>query len=230
VGVFNGQGINNNDRNGEPHMNARFAYPFKFGDDQIAEVGASSYHGHYVPLVTAVGNAGATFTPDIGVGNADAVNRGGRGIEDSRGAVNAILYPKPFGLEAEWTAGTGPELDMGTRTITAQSLSGGYVQAIYRHQYGTQAELLPFVRWETFDGARKFATNAPSTRTEDVSLGFEWIPVPSFELTAMYSVGTMTNTVDNVITGAGGVVGAGNTTHYRDVDYQYFSLQAQLNF
>lgn len=214
VGVFNGQGINNADRNGDMHYIARLAYPFEFDNGQILEVGASYYSGRYVPTTAA------TFTPaGVAVPTPNVIGSGG--VRDSRMAINAILYPQPFGLEAEWTWGEGPQLSDNRTFIDAQSLSGGFVQAVYRHVFANQAELLPFVRWQHFDGARKFAANAPKSNVDEIAIGFEYIPYPELELTLMYAHGSRTNTTDNP-TVAG--------PRYRDVDYSYLGIQAQINF
>jgi hypothetical protein len=213
VGVFNGQGINNADQNGDMHYIAHAAWPFEFSNGQILEVGASYYSGRYVPT------AAATFTPGGAAVTPTVV--GGGGVKDTRMAINAILYPQPFGLEAEWTWGEGPQLSNDMRTISSASLNGGFVQAVYRHVFPNQAELIPFVRWQHFDGARKFAANAPKTNVDEVAIGFEYIPYPELELTLMYSQGTRTNTTDNP-TVAG--------PRYRDVNYSYLGIQAQINF
>ena len=213
LGVFNGQGINNADRNGDMHYITRLAYPFEFPNGQFFEVGASYYSGRYVP--TSGGTfttAGAAVTPNV---------IGGGGVRDSRVAVNAILYPQPFGLEAEWTWGEGPQLSNDRRTISAESLSGGFVQAVYRHVFPNQSELLPFVRWQHFDGARKFATNAPKTNVDEIAIGLEYIPYPELELSLMYAHGTRTNTNDAPTATSAG---------FRDVDYSYLGIQAQINF
>lgn len=208
VGVFNGQGINNADRNGEMHYIARAAWPFEFDNGQILEIGSSYYYGRYVPTSAAIAGVGTpTFDP--------------RGIRDSRVAVNAILYPQPFGLEAEWNWGQGPQLSDDMLSISSQSLSGGFVQAVYRHIFPGQSELLPFVRWQTFNGARKFAVNAPRDRVNEIAIGFEYIPYPEIEITLMYAMGRRTNTMDNPA-----VAGP----RYRDVDYSYLGIQAQINF
>ena len=210
-GVFSGQGINNADQNGDMHYNLRVAWPFEIGN-QIMEIGASAYYGRFVPTVASIGTGPGSFTPGFDT----------RGHEDSRMAINAILYPQPFGLEAEWTWGRGPQLSQDLRTITSQSLSGGFVQAVYRHVFPNQAELIPFARWQTFDGARKFAANAPRNRVNEVALGVEYIPYPELELTLMYAMGTRTNTTDNP--------NAVASPRYRDVNYHYLGLQAQINF
>lgn len=203
LGAYTGQGINNADRNGEPHFVGRLTYPYEFDNGQILEMGISGYTGRYVPTVAAVGGITPTFNS--------------AGVTDRRVAVNAILYPQPFGLEAEWTWGQGPQLSNDLRTITSQGLHGGYVQAVYRHVFPNQSELIPFVRWQYYDGARKFATNAPKDNVEEVSIGFEYIPYPELELTVMYTHGTRTNTTD-----AAGL--------YRDVQADYIGVQAQINF
>ncbi len=204
LGAYSGQGINNADRNGEPHYVARLTYPYEFGNGQILEMGISAYAGRYVPTTAVLpGGITPTFNP--------------KGVADRRVAVNAILYPQPFGIEAEWTWGEGPMLSNDLRTITSQGLHGGYVQAVYRHVFPNQSEILPFVRWQYFDGARKYAANAPRDNVEEVSVGFEYIPYPELELTVMYTHGTRTNTTD-----AAGL--------YRDVQADYIGVQAQINF
>lgn len=207
-GAFNGQGINNADRNGELHYIARAAWPFEFDNGQILEIGSSVYYGRYVPTAAAI--------PGVGTPAFDS-----RGVRDTRVAINAILYPQPFGIEAEWNWGYGPQLSDDMRTITSQSLSGGFVQAVYRHVFPDQQELLPFLRWQNFDGARKFAANAPRNRVNEIAIGFEYIPYPELEITLMYAMGTRTNTTDNPA-----VAGP----RYRDVNYNYLGLQAQINF
>jgi hypothetical protein len=56
----------------------------------------------------------------------------------------------------------------------------------------------------------------------ELALGFEYIPYPELEFTLMYAAGTRTNTVDNPAAVAG--------PRYRDVNYHYLGIQAQINF
>lgn len=208
AGVFNGTGINNNDNNGKMHYVVHAAYPFEFSNGQFFEIGSSFYTGRFRPGTTGITGVG---TPDVDP----------NGVRDQRFAINAILYPQPFGLEAEWTWGQGPQLSQDMRSITSQSLEGGYIQACYRHVFPNQSELIPFVRWQTFDGARKFATNAPRNRVSEVAFGLRYIPYPELEMTLLYSNGTRTNTTDNP---------AAAGPRYRDVNVSYIGLQAQINF
>jgi hypothetical protein len=117
--------------------------------------------------------------------------------------------------------GEGLQLSNDLTTISAQALSGGFVQAVYRHVFANQAEFIPFVRWQNFDGARKFATNAPKNNVDEIAVGFEYIPYPELELTLMYAHGSRTNTTDNP---------AGAGARYREVDYSCLGIQAQINF
>jgi hypothetical protein len=211
-GVYSGQGINQNDRNGDVHYIAHAAWPFEIGN-QIMEVGASYFNGRFTPLTGAIGTGAGAVTPSVD----------SRGLRDERVAVNAILYPQPFGLEAEWTWGREPTLSQDMRSIVSDNLSGGYVQAVYRHVFPNQAELLPFMRWQTFEGARKFATNAPRFRSNELALGVEYIPYPEVEITLMYATGTRANSTDNP-------GGAATLPRYRDVNFHYLGIQAQINF
>ena len=45
----------------------------------------------------------------------------------------------------------------------------------------------PFTRWNYFDGARKFARNAPRDRVNEVDLGVEFARWAELELSAMFS-------------------------------------------
>ncbi len=210
VGVYNGSGINNNDNNGKMHYIAHAAYPFEFDNGQFLEIGASFYTGQFKPGTAPLGTGGPTPTVHP------------NGVLDQRTAVNIVLYPQPFGLEAEWTWGKGPQLSNNMSTITSQSLEGGYIQACYRHVFPNQSELIPFVRLQQFDGARKFAANAPKNRVSEVAFGLRYVPYPELEMTLLYSNGTRTNTADNP-TALGGA-------RYRDVNVSYIGLQAQINF
>lgn len=202
-GAYSGQGINRPDVNAMPHWMGRVTYPFEFDNGQFVEFSLQGYAGQFVP-----GTA-----PIAGVGTPTVANT--RGLADRRMAISAIIYPQPFGLEAEWNWGQGPQLSRDMTSINVASLSGGYVQGVYRHVFSSQRELIPFVRWQTYNGGRKFATNAPADKVNEVGFGFRFIPFPELELTAMYMHGSRTNT---------------NVAPYSNVNYDYVGLQAQVNF
>ena len=145
IGGFNGQGLNKSDLNGEPHLLARLSYPWKTESGQIYEAGIGAYAGKYVVATgstTRVDN-GASVTPAAG----------SKEFDDRRAVATFIMYPQPFGIEAEWTVGQGPQLNANRDAIGLNDLSGGYIMASYRIFSGEQ-EFFPFVRWNYFDGAQ----------------------------------------------------------------------------
>ncbi len=209
LGAYSGQGINNVDKNGQTHFVARVAYPFEFPNGQFFELAAQAYTGKFVPTAQKFKNGDApTFEK--------------RGGDDYRVGLSAILYPQPFGLEAEWNWGKGPVLSKDMTQIISGSLGGGYIQASYRHIFANQQELIPFVRWQSYDGGRKFAANAPRNQVDEIGVGVRYIPYPELELSLMYTHGTRTNTTSDT--------GLNKGAHYHDIDANYIGLQAQLNF
>lgn len=177
LGIYNGQGANRPDRNGRFHWVARLTYPWRLGNGQIFEAGVQAVQGGFTPSV-----------------DDDSLLLGapGDGFTDERFAISAILYPQPFGLQAEWNWGNGPALNQDLSAIEVDSLDGGYVQAMYRFKtrYGN---LMPFIRWQRFEGAMKFERNAPRTDVTETELGLEWQLRPELELTTLYSVMDRTN-------------------------------------
>jgi hypothetical protein len=173
IGAYNGQGLNRGDANGQPHYVARFAYPVEFNNGQVMEFGLQGYTGSYVSKVSNINGVGTPDSP-------------ARGNKDERVALSYILYPQPFGLEAEWTWGRGPQLTDDMTSIESSSLQGGYVQASYRIKDG-QSTWFPFVRYNHYEGGRKFGTNSPWDKVSEVDVGLEWSPRPELELTLMYT-------------------------------------------
>lgn len=162
VGVFNGQGLNRADQNGQLHQLARVAYPFRLPSGQYLELGVQAYQGRFVPAVTVLTTSSGSLTP----------TRPDEGVADARIAGTFVWYPQPFGLEAEWTVGHGPQLADDLQTVEARRLHGGYVQATWRRIVG-QGHLQPFVRWNYYDGGRKFARNAPRSHVNEFDVGIE---------------------------------------------------------
>ncbi len=209
IGAYSGQGLNKPDLNGQPHYVARLTYPFELPNGQFFEVGLQGYTGKFVPTTSKIGLAPApTFEA--------------RGVDDQRVGISAVLYPQPFGIETEWNWGQGPVLSQDMKTITSGALSGGYVQASYRHLFADQQELIPFVRWQHSDGGRKFATNAPNSEVDEIGVGLRYIPYPELELTLMYTHGNRTDTTTSTTASA--------ASHYKEVNADYLGLQAQINF
>ena len=172
VGVFNGQGTNRPDANDGLHTVARASYPFELPNGQFVEVGVQGYRGRYV-LPSSLRSAGVEAPGDF---------------PDARAAATFVLYPQPFGLQAEWNVGRGPEADPAGRTVRARPLDGGYVMTMLRLRTGTAGLVIPFVRAQRYDGGKKFERDARRYQVRDVEAGVEWLPIPAFELTAMYHV------------------------------------------
>ncbi len=176
AGVFGGQGLNRSDLNGEPHLLARLTYPWKFANGQFLETSVNAYHGKFVVGTNEIELDGEIFEPTAASG----------GVTDERAGLSAILYPQPFGVEAEWTWGRGPQLSDDFRSVDAAGLHGGYVMANWKLNTD-HGEFFPFVRWNYFDGARKFASNAPRSVVNEIDVGLEWSPWPEVEIALMYT-------------------------------------------
>ncbi|MGQ0502155.1 MAG: porin [Panacagrimonas sp.] len=184
LGVYNGQGANRAETNDSFHTVAHITYPFEFASGQIVEFGVDAYTGHFLSSVGAITLDGASVTP-----TSDArVN----GFRDQRVAVHFIIYPQPFGLQGEWTVGSGPELDLENRNISVQSLNGGYLQAMMRI-HSSLGVMTPYAKFQTYDGGSKFDTNAPRMEVDEVEAGLEWQFQPELELTAAYAHMERTN-------------------------------------
>lgn len=178
-GFYNGQGANRGDRNNNQHVVARLSVPGRLAGGQFFEVGIQGYSGKYVPGTGAYRGADdAVYTPVIAPQYA-------AGFDDRRIGVSAIWYPQPFGLQAEWNWGDTPTLDLANNRITDGELDGGYVQAMLKLDT-VWGSILPFVKWQYYDGANKAETNAPANKVNDIELGVEWQIARELELTAVW--------------------------------------------
>ena len=65
---------------------------------------------------------------------------------DERVAGTFVLYPKPFGIQAEYTFGKGPEFNNATKSIDVMPLNGGYVTLSYLIKLNQQI-FIPFIRY-----------------------------------------------------------------------------------
>ncbi|KVL46583.1 porin [Burkholderia cepacia] len=180
LGVYNGQGANRPERNNRLHTVVHLTYPFKLPNGQFLELGVDAYTGRFkVASPSAITVDGKKITP--------VDSSPSRGTTDQRVAVHAIYYPQPFGLQAEWTVGRGPQLDLANGIIGTRSLHGGYVQAMYKFDHPSVGSVIPYVKWQTYRGASKFDTNNPRMRVNELEIGTEWRPFDALELTAAYS-------------------------------------------
>jgi hypothetical protein len=204
VGVYNGQGLNRAEANDDLYMVAHTTYPLKLNflgypfTNQVLEIGADAISGYFKPTT----GSSAVFGRETGVTQAsiDASLNGGRNsIREERVGVHAILFPQPFGLQAEWNWGSGatlnPDGNGGLGTIENQGLRGGYVQAMWKFDnvFGTQGTIIPYLKWQTYRGAWKGATNAPRVAVDEIEAGLEYQIMKALEVTLAYSNMDRTN-------------------------------------
>ena len=173
-GVYNGQTANRPEQNNEVHMVARATYPFEI-KNQIIEASIMGYSGKYVVTTDQISDAA-----NVGV-LAD------RNYTDRRIGASFVLYPKPFGILAEYNIGEGPEFNTSTDSIEVQKLHGGFVTFSYMIRKGKQA-LIPFTRIQTYEGGKKHELDARSYDVNELEIGIEWQPSPQFELVTMYTI------------------------------------------
>ena len=115
------------------------------------------------------------------------------GIFDQRVAVSAVLYPKPFGIQAEYNIGKGPRYDKLTNSInTTAHLEGGYVTLNYKYDVSKDHVIFPFAKFQYYDGGKKFEKDARSYIVRDYEFGIEWQPFKAFELVAEWVVSDRT--------------------------------------
>lgn len=150
------------------------------------------------------------------------------GFKDERVAVSFRMYPQPWGLEGEWNWGTTPGLDMAENKVKNKSLHGGYIQGSYFAKdvtlFNTNiGTVIPFVKWQYFDGYNKAEVNAPRNKVNDWEIGAEWQIAPEVELVAEYHIMKRTNMT------TGGAFNALEGS-YRTFDAQALRLQLQYNF
>ena len=170
IGVYNGQTANQSERNKTPHVVGRFSYPFRV-KQQIFEMGIQAYTGKFVLLSTSSGvkkNAKSEY-------------------KDERIAATLVMYPKPFGIQAEYNIGTGPEFNKFNDSIENQKLSGGYVLLNYQLKFKEQL-FIPFIKAQYYDGGKKHELDARSYRVQEYEFGIEWQMNKYFEFVVMYTI------------------------------------------
>jgi len=169
-GAYNGQTANQTERNNNLHFVSRLSCPIKI-KNQIIEPGIQAYSGQFTLLSTSSGvkkNEKSTYL-------------------DERVAGTFVLYPKPFGIQAEYNIGQGPQFNKDTDSIEIRNLKGGYITMSYLIKTAKQT-IIPFVRGQYFDGGKKHELDARSYKVNEFEIGVEWQPHKTFELVAMYTI------------------------------------------
>lgn len=171
-GVFNGQGVNRQERNESVMSVAMATWPMRLDmlglEGQVLELGGSLMYNKVKPEIRSGGVSAENFA-------------------ERRAVAHAILYPQPFGIQAEWTFGRGPQFDPATQAIESRNASDGYVMMMYRVPDFGAGRVIPYARWERFKGGWKGAVNVPRLDTNDIELGVEWTPIKPIEFTLAYS-------------------------------------------
>lgn len=173
AGLYNGQTANNQEQNNNLHKVLRVTYPFKIPSGQIIETSLQAYQGEFVVPVSAKN---------------EVVDRN---FTDERIAGTLVIYPQPLGLQAEYNVGNGPAFDPELMRTTSQRLKGGYVQTMYRLKLENK-EVIPFVKYQFYDGGKKFEIDARSYRVRDLEIGVEYQLNTYFELVALYMISDRT--------------------------------------
>lgn len=171
IGVYNGQSLNKPELNDNKHVAARFSYPIQVGN-QLIEAGIQGYAGEYVIEKSNI-NSTTKIVNDFT-------------YKDQRAAASFILYPQPFGIQAEYNIGRGPEFNKLTDSIEVKNLHGGYITLSYYKKIKNHT-FIPFVRLQYYNGGKKHETDARSYEVKELEAGIEWQPVRNFELTVAYT-------------------------------------------
>jgi hypothetical protein len=171
-GIYNGQTANRPEQNNNLHMVTRFSFPFALGN-QIIEPSLQAYKGKYV-VTNDLRTPGVKVKP-------------GNNYTDERVAATLVLYPKPFGIQAEYNIGRGPEYNKITDSIETRSLKGGYATFNYLLKLKNQL-IYPFVRIQQYNGGKKHELDARSYDVKELEIGVEWQPIKNFELVAQYTI------------------------------------------
>lgn len=171
-GVYNGQTANKPEQNNNLHVVGRLSYPFEIGK-QIIEPSIQAYTGKYV-ITSDQLSSGVKIAP-------------GSQYKDERVAATFVLYPKPFGIQAEYNIGRGPEFNNQTDSIELKKLQGGYATLNYMFKVKNHL-IYPFFRMQYYSGGKKHETDARSYDVNEYEIGVEWQPIKYFELVAQYTI------------------------------------------
>ncbi len=175
-GAYNGQTANNLELNNSLHVVSRITYPFEL-KNQVIEVGVQGYTGRYVIPKNNV-SPGTKANTDLN-------------YIDQRVAASFVLYPKPFGIQAEYNIGRGPQFNKETDAIELNNLQGGYVTLNYFAKIKSQV-LIPFVRYQYYQGGKKHELDARSYDVRELEIGGEWQLHKNFELVVNYTISNRT--------------------------------------
>ncbi len=170
--VYNGQGRNKAELNGNKHIGVRLAYPFELPNGRLLEAGVMAFRG-----VFSVSGAGAPTSTTATAKCSQGLNRqGGCDTTDERLTAYVWTPPQPWGLLAEGTIGKNAKRNETTTVIEEKPLIGGYVQGYYTWRYSDVGMLTPYVRYGEYYGGIKSINGAPDGQSRTWNFGLVWEP------------------------------------------------------
>jgi hypothetical protein len=185
LSVWNGQGLNQKERNNNKHVGIRLAYPFELPGGRLMEIGMNAMRGMYNVDPGTPNSNNDTLFSFTSIENTNKMFARKNYLDER---VNAYIYypPQPWGLIAEYTTGRGPRRRWDG-LIESRSLYGGYVQLSYQHKYSDLGLANFYGRWQEYYGGIKTETGAPDARMKELELGMAWQPDPQWEITLAYT-------------------------------------------
>lgn len=173
IGAYNGQTANQPEKNNSLHTVGRVSYPFELGNGQFIEGSLQGYSGKFVINRQMLADDSPTE------------------FREYRYGATLVVFPQPFGIQAEYNWGRGPEFNPTTGDIDNKPLEGGYLLASYYVTSG-KSLYIPFSRYHYYSGGKKHEFDATKHRVREWEIGIEWQPNRNFELVAMYTVSDRT--------------------------------------
>jgi hypothetical protein len=166
--VYNGQGRNKAELNGDKHIGVRLAYPFELPNGRLLETGIMAFRG-----VFSVSGAGAPTSTTSAAKCQQGLNRQG-GCDTTDERITAYLWtpPQPWGLLAEGTVGKNAKRNETTNIIENAPLIGGY----YKYPGDLIGMLTPYVRYGEYYGGIKSLNGAPDGTARSWNFGLVWEP------------------------------------------------------
>ena len=172
IGVINGQAIDTQDKNKNKHLVFHSMYPHEFSNGQIVEVGMDAFTGQIVVSTAPVIPTNPALTNGQPI--SPQVTNGGNYL-DERVTWHVVVYPQPFGIQAEYMIGRTPQLNTARTAVELGSVHGGYVQLYYNYKCDTYCQsIFPYVRTQEYFGGQKLQDNAPRASTRETELGLEY--------------------------------------------------------
>ncbi len=193
VGVYNGQTLNVNERNDNKHIVLHATYPMELPYGQIIQFGVDAYRGSF-NVGSSLSGVNSLSGTNLPAGVPSVENRGN--YLDERVGVHVVLFPQPFGFQAEWNWGHGPQLNGSQTAIEAGNIQGGYVQGLYKWDVNQPllTSVIPYVRYQEYSGGKKHRTNMPFNVVREWEVGAEWQFTKSLEFTIAYARSRRTDT------------------------------------